>query len=157
MPYTPSPQQSAFFSQDPQTLFWEKSPLTLIRSPGTLMVTRLTFPSLPNSECLRVFLPGKAHGQRSLAYYSPCGSKGVRRDLVGTKQHKQASSDADVAGVGTTLRSDESMTSSFLVEIAVFLTKLSASNPYSLLHILYLTLDLREEKKILSGCGLPRG
>ena len=41
-----------------------------------------------------------------------------------------------MAGVGTTLRSDESMTPSFLVEIAVFLTKLSAFNPYSLLHIL---------------------
>ena len=50
--------------------------------------------------------------------------------------------------MGTTPRSDESMTSSFPVEvISVFLTKPSASNPYSLLHILHLTLDRREEKK----------
>ena len=32
-----------------------------------------------------VFLPGKSHGQRSLAGYSPWGCKRVRHDLV-TKQ-----------------------------------------------------------------------
>ena len=35
-----------------------------------------------------VFLPGKCHGQRSLADYSPRGHKGVGRDLV-TKQQQQ--------------------------------------------------------------------
>ena len=29
-----------------------------------------------------IFLPGKFHGQRSLAGYSPWGRKGVRNDLV---------------------------------------------------------------------------
>ena len=33
-----------------------------------------------------VFLPGKSHGQRSLAGYSPWGHKRIRHDLV-TKQH----------------------------------------------------------------------
>ena len=37
-----------------------------------------------------VFLPGKAHGQRSLVDYSPSGHKGVRHDLE-TKQHNQVS------------------------------------------------------------------
>ena len=35
-----------------------------------------------------VFLPGKSHGQRSLASYSPWGHKRVRQDLV-TKQQQQ--------------------------------------------------------------------
>ena len=35
-----------------------------------------------------VFLPGKSHGQRSLAGYSPWGWKRVGHDLV-TKQHQQ--------------------------------------------------------------------
>ena len=34
-----------------------------------------------------VFLPGKLHGQRSLAHYSPWGHKRVRHDLV-TKQQQ---------------------------------------------------------------------
>ena len=34
-----------------------------------------------------VFLPGKSHGQRSLAGYSPWGRKRVRHDLA-TKQHQ---------------------------------------------------------------------
>ena len=33
-----------------------------------------------------VFLPGKSHGQRSLADYSPLGHKRIRHNLV-TKQH----------------------------------------------------------------------
>ena len=33
-----------------------------------------------------VFLPGKSHGQRSLAGYSPCGYK-VRHDLVTEHTH----------------------------------------------------------------------
>ena len=36
-----------------------------------------------------VFLPGKSHGQRSLAGYSPWGCKGVGYDLV-TKQKQQS-------------------------------------------------------------------
>ena len=35
-----------------------------------------------------VFLPGKSHGQRSLAGYSPWGRKRLRHDLV-TKQQQQ--------------------------------------------------------------------
>ena len=35
-----------------------------------------------------VGLPGKSHGQRSLADYSPRGHKRVRRDLA-TKQHEE--------------------------------------------------------------------
>ena len=35
-----------------------------------------------------VFLPGKSHGQRSLAGYSPWGCKRIRHDLV-TKQQQQ--------------------------------------------------------------------
>ena len=35
-----------------------------------------------------VFLPGKSHGQRNLASYSPWGHKRVRHDLM-TKQHQQ--------------------------------------------------------------------
>ena len=34
-----------------------------------------------------VFLPGKSHGQRSLAGYSPWGRKGVGYDLVTKQQH----------------------------------------------------------------------
>ena len=37
-----------------------------------------------------VFLPGKSHGQRNLAGYSPWGHKRFRRDLE-TKQHQQYS------------------------------------------------------------------
>ena len=37
---------------------------------------------------LPVFLPGKSHGQRSLAGYSPWGHKRVRHDLA-TKQQQQ--------------------------------------------------------------------
>ena len=37
-----------------------------------------------------VFLPGRSHGQRSLADYSPWGLKRVRQDLV-TKQQQQQS------------------------------------------------------------------
>ena len=36
-----------------------------------------------------VFLPGKFHGQRSLAGYSPRGGKRVRHDLVTKQQHTQ--------------------------------------------------------------------
>ena len=34
-----------------------------------------------------VFLPGKSHGQKSLAGYSPWGRKGVGHDLVTKQQH----------------------------------------------------------------------
>ena len=34
-----------------------------------------------------VFLPGKSHGQRSLAGYRPWGHKRFRHDLVTTQQH----------------------------------------------------------------------
>ena len=34
-----------------------------------------------------VFLPGKSHGQRSLAGYSPWGCKRVRHDLATKQQH----------------------------------------------------------------------
>ena len=37
---------------------------------------------------LPVFLPGKSHGQRSLAGYSPWGHKRVRHDIA-TKQQQQ--------------------------------------------------------------------
>ena len=37
-----------------------------------------------------VFLPGKSHGQRNLAGYSPWGCKGVRYNLV-TKQQQRIS------------------------------------------------------------------
>ena len=36
-----------------------------------------------------VFLPGKSHGQRSLAGYSPCDHKRVRHDLVTKQQQLQ--------------------------------------------------------------------
>ena len=35
-----------------------------------------------------VFFPGESHGQRSLAGYSPCGHKRIRKDLA-TKQQPQ--------------------------------------------------------------------
>ena len=39
-------------------------------------------------QCTTVFLPGKSHGQRNLAGYSPSGHKRVTHDLV-TKQQQE--------------------------------------------------------------------
>ena len=44
-----------------------------------------------------VFLPGKSHGQRSLADYGPWGHKGVSYNLV-TKQHQRREQDGKGAG-----------------------------------------------------------
>jgi len=40
-------------------------------------------------QLIPVFLPGKSHGQRSLAGYNPSGFKRVRRDLVTQQQQQQ--------------------------------------------------------------------
>ena len=45
------------------------------------------FPWRRNWQPIPVFLPGKSHGQRSLADYSPCGRKRARHDLA-TKQQQ---------------------------------------------------------------------
>ena len=40
-----------------------------------------------NWQCTPVFLPGKSHGQKSLAGYNLWGHKGVGHDLVTKQQH----------------------------------------------------------------------
>ena len=46
------------------------------------------FPGEGNSNPTPVFLPGKSHGQKSLAGYSPWGRKRIGHDLA-TKQQQQ--------------------------------------------------------------------
>jgi len=46
------------------------------------------FPWRRNWQPIPVFLPGKSHGQRSLAGYSPWGRKRARHDLA-TKQQME--------------------------------------------------------------------
>ena len=43
-----------------------------------------------------VFLPGKSHGHRSLAGYSPRGCKRVRRDLATRHHHQQQQQTVDL-------------------------------------------------------------
>ena len=46
-----------------------------------------------------VFLPGKPHGQRSLAGYSPWGCKRVRHDLAAKQQQKSSLSSRKELGI----------------------------------------------------------
>ena len=47
----------------------------------------LTFIDIYVCMCVYTYVPGKSHGQRSLASYSPCGCKRVERDSSTKQQH----------------------------------------------------------------------
>ena len=49
---------------------------------------------------MAVFLPGKFHGQRSLAGYSPWGHKRFGHDLVTKQQHNREKLCIIIAGMG---------------------------------------------------------
>ena len=80
------------YSSFPPPGFIYQKPST-IGFPGGLVVKNLPanagdaglIPGLGRSpgegNTTAVFLPGKSHGQRSLAGYSPCDGKSIRQDL----------------------------------------------------------------------------